>query len=152
MQAPSKPSFCKKAWQGQGEAVVTTRRQTASFCTSMGLVHGHTGLFMDSGGVQDTVHFPSPLSRRPVPFRLPDNQNLRSYLLKESAALCEKGAIARVPRSQLHHAAFYASMFLVPKPNGAYRLILNISKLNVHIPCPHFKMETVQSVRAAVRP
>ena len=43
-------------------------------------------------------------------------------------------------------------MFLVLKPNGTYRLILNVSKLNVHIPCQHFKMETVQSVCAAVCP
>ena len=43
-------------------------------------------------------------------------------------------------------------MFLILKPNGTYRLILNVSKLNVHIPCLHYKMETDQSVRAAVRP
>ena len=43
-------------------------------------------------------------------------------------------------------------MFLVQKPNGTYRPILNVSKLNVHISCPQFKMETVQLVCAAVRP
>ena len=41
-------------------------------------------------------------------------------------------------------------MFFVPKPNGTYRPILHVADLNVHIPCPFFKMETVQSVRAAV--
>ena len=47
---------------------------------------------------------------------------------------------------------FYVSLFLVLKVNGTFRPILHVSKLNVHILCPHFKMETVQSVCAAVHP
>ena len=75
-------------------------------------------------------------------FRLPDYLTLRSCLLEEIAALREKGAIAPVLRSQLGHAVFYMSNFLVPKPYRTFSPILSISKLNVHISCPHFKMET----------
>ena len=35
--------------------------------------------------------------------------------------------------SQLGQAAFYASMFLVPKPNGTYHPILYVFNLNVYI-------------------
>ena len=122
---------------------MTTRQQTAAFRTSP---------FMDRGEVQDTLHHPSPSITQACLFRLPDNLALLSCLLKEIAALQVKGAIAHVLRSQLHHAAFYGSMFFVPTPNMTYKPILNVSDLNVHVPCPHFKMETVQSVRAAVRP
>ena len=100
-------------------------------------------------GYQITFHTPPPLSRRPVLFRLPANDTQRSLLMQ---VLLDKNVIARVPVSQLGHTLFYASMFLVPKPNGTYQPILNISNLNLYIDCPHFKMETVQSLCTAVRP
>ena len=71
--------------------------------------------------------------------------------MTEIKVLLEKLVISQVPHSQLHDAAFDASMFLVPQPNGTYRPILNVFSLNVYIQCPHFKMETVQLVRVAIR-
>ena len=93
-----------------------------------------------------------PLTHRPVPFRLPANDKQRSLLLHEIQVLLAKNVFAQVPVSQLGHASFYCSMFLVPKPNGTYRPILYVWNLNVYIDCPHFKMETIQSVRASMRP
>ena len=123
--------------------------KTAAVRSSLGLVHGHTSPYLDSGRVQDTLHYPSPSVMQACTIQIARRSGSlkERCLLKEIAALCEKGAIARVLHSQLLHAAFYDSMFLVPKPNGTFRPILNISKLNVHIPCPHLKM----SVHAAVR-
>ena len=103
---------------------------------------GQAGPYLVSGGVQDTLHCSSPSVTQACTIQIARP----SCLLKEIV-----GAIACILRSQLHHAAFYASMFLVPKPNGTFRQILNVSKLNVHILCLHFKMETGQSVCAAVR-
>lgn len=37
-------------------------------------------------------------------------------------------------------------MLLVPTPNGTFRPIFDIPKLNVYNQSPHFKMENVQSV------
>lgn len=41
---------------------------------------------------------------------------------------------------------FVSSVFLVPKPNGSFRLILNLKKLNLFLPRMHFKMEDYRCV------
>ena len=41
---------------------------------------------------------------------------------------------------------FYSILFMVPKPNGKWRPIIDLSRLNKHIDCPKFKMESVQSI------
>ena len=37
------------------------------------------------------------------------------------------------------------AIFLVPKPDGTYRLILNLKEFNQHVKYEHFKMENLQS-------
>ena len=132
---------------------MTSRSKTPSFRTSMVVVPGQDCPKMDHRRVSNTLPYtsPTPLSRRVIPFCLPTNVTQRSRLLNEIQGLLDK-VLVQVPASQLDHAAFYASMFLVPKPNGTFRPILNVSNQNVYIDCPHFKMETVKSVRASVRP
>ena len=39
-----------------------------------------------------------------------------------------------------------------PKSDGSFRMILNLKKLNDHMPYIHFKMETVKSVLNVVTP
>ena len=63
---------------------------------------------------------PPPPSRTPLPFRFPRRER-RTLLLQELDALVQKEANWQVSESELNHAAFYASMFLVPKPNGTFR-------------------------------
>ena len=103
-------------------------------------------------GYQIPFITPPPITRRVRPFCLPAGETQRLLLLHKIQMLLEKNVLARVPVSQLGHASFHTSMFLVPKPNRTYQPILNVSSLNVYIDCPHFNMETVQSVRASVRP
>lgn len=40
---------------------------------------------------------------------------------------------------------FYSALFLVRKPDGSYRTILNLKHLNEYLGCTSFKMETLKS-------
>ena len=47
-----------------------------------------------------------------------------------------------------HHekGEFISPIFLTPKSDGTFRLILNLKKLNKHMPYHHFKMDTISTV------
>ena len=45
---------------------------------------------------------------------------------------------------------FVSSIFLVPKPDGGYRLILNLKDLNVFVKFEHFKMDGIKDVLTLV--
>ena len=51
-----------------------------------------------------------------------------------------------------HPNEFISPIFLVPKKNGEYRLILNLKELNTNIVYHHFKMETFESALKLVKP
>jgi len=74
---------------------------------------------------------------------------LRTYgaVLRE---LVRKEAIEEVlnPTSP----GFYSSVFLIPKPNGKIRKIINLRPLNRYVESFHFVMETPQSVLAQLQP
>jgi len=72
----------------------------------------------------------------------------RQALLTAVLQLKEKGAIeaALVPSP-----GFYSRIFLLPKPSGEWRPIIDLSALNVFIKCPPFKMETAASILRALR-
>ena len=46
---------------------------------------------------------------------------------------------------------FYSHLFLVPKKDGRWRPIIDLSKLNTFIRCPTFRMETMASVTQALQ-
>jgi len=46
---------------------------------------------------------------------------------------------------------FYGRLFCVPKASGGFRPVLDLSPLNVYLRKIHFRMETVSSVRSAIR-
>ena len=47
---------------------------------------------------------------------------------------------------------YYSRLFLVPKPDGSFRPIIDLKKLNQFLIVPSFKMETLFSIVAALQP
>ena len=47
---------------------------------------------------------------------------------------------------------FYSRVFLAPKPDGSFRPIIDLKVLNQYLEVPSFKMETLFSIAAALRP
>ena len=86
-----------------------------------------------------------PLSS--VPIRM--SQSSSPFLREEIENLLNKRAVERVQNPET--PGFYSQIFLVPKKNGKFRLILDLSLLNRYIEKQAFKMETVKSVRQAMR-
>ncbi len=58
---------------------------------------------------------------------------------QEIDALLRKNVIEEAKHDE---GEFLSTIFLVPKKNGKYRLILNLKKFNEHVEYWHFKMET----------
>ena len=63
--------------------------------------------------------------------------------------MLEKHAIEPVSS---HHpkGGCYSRLFLVQKKSGGWRPVIDLSRLNRYILTPHFKMETLDSVRLAL--
>ena len=77
------------------------------------------------------------------------SQSSSPFLKEEIENLLNKRAVERVQNPET--PGFYSRIFLVPKKNGKFRLILDLSLLNRYIEKQAFKMETVKSVRQAMR-
>ena len=77
------------------------------------------------------------------------SQSSSPFLREEIENLLNKRAVERVQNPET--PGFYSRIFLVPKRNGKFRLILDLSLLNRYIEKQAFKMETVKSVRQAMR-
>ena len=89
-----------------------------------------------------------PLSSRPLPFRLPQDDVKAEVLRHEVHTMLTKQAI--VPVLNPNTPGFYSLIFLVPKKNGQWRPVIDLSSLNRYLHLDKFKMTTPQSVRAAL--
>ena len=56
------------------------------------------------------------------------------------------------PVRDMYSPGFYSNIFLVPKKSGGTRPVFNLKALNQYLVVPHFKMETVGSIMAALSP
>ncbi|TLY46172.1 MAG: hypothetical protein E6K54_08535, partial [Gammaproteobacteria bacterium] len=63
--------------------------------------------------------------------------------------LLKKGAICEVSPCKRQ---FISKIFLIPKPDGSFRLILNLKNLNEFIDTEHFKLEDEKVVRRLLTP
>ena len=68
----------------------------------------------------------------------------KSQVRKEIASMLEKGAIHVV---QEEKGQFLSNIFLREKKDASFRPIINLKKLNSHIPYEKFKMETLNNVK-----
>ena len=90
-----------------------------------------------------------PLSRVPIPFRLPASPQKASALLGEINALLEKQAVEELDPTSLSQG-FYSPIFLVPKKDGRFRPVFNLKPLNLHIQKQSFKMKTQRDISSAL--
>ena len=71
------------------------------------------------------------------------------FLACEIKNLLQKGVIKE---SRHEEGEFISQIFLVPKSEDSFEMILNLKKLNENMPYIHFKMETIKSILTLVTP
>ncbi|XP_073406275.1 uncharacterized protein [Dendrobates tinctorius] len=72
------------------------------------------------------------------------SQTQQEALEMEIAVLLTKQVLVKVPEHEIG-IGFYSPLFLVPKPDGSYRTIINLKKLNTFLRLRSFKMESIKS-------
>ena len=77
---------------------------------------------------------------------LPSDPLKASGLSQNIFNLAQQGVIVPVPLGQ-EGQGVYSHIFVVPKPSGKFRLIINLRPLNVHLQYKKFRMENVYSLR-----
>jgi len=89
-----------------------------------------------------------PLTRKPI-WHTHSGQFV-PILAKEIQNLLDKGAVERVLDTS--SPGFYSRLFVVPKPGGRWRPIIDLKALNRFLKIPKFHMESLQSIWANLIP
>ena len=92
------------------------------------------------------------LSANPRQHRLPDRafkEHEYSVVHQELQKLLQKGVIMKVKYSP---SQIVSGIFLLPKKDGTFRLILNLKSFNEFVTHHHFKMDSLQSIIKLVTP
>ena len=98
-------------------------------------------------GYRIPFHSPPPVTRAPLHFTSYSTDSERGKALQvEVTALLHKGAVEDASPTP----GFYSHLFVVPKATGGFRPVIDLSFLNRHVITTKFRMETVQTVLAAV--
>jgi hypothetical protein len=101
-------------------------------------------------GYRIPFHTPPPLTWDLPGFQFPADRDKSKVLQTEVEELLRKGAIEVI--SDQGSPGFYSRLFAVPKKGTQqWRPILDLSILNTYVECPKFKMETIASIRLAIR-
>ncbi|XP_069589857.1 uncharacterized protein [Ranitomeya imitator] len=74
----------------------------------------------------------------------PDSLDQQKALEKEVQMLRRKKVIVEVPKHQ-QGKGFYSPLFLISKPDGSFRTIINLRRLNKHLEYHAFKMESIKT-------
>ena len=72
----------------------------------------------------------------------------QKFLLDCVQEMLQKNTITPVRMSAT--LGFYSRLFLVPKPAKKWRLVIDLSVLNMHLSVPTFKMETAEVIRNSI--
>ena len=78
-----------------------------------------------------------------IPKEISFSEEHRQIIDNEISDLLKKGAIEH---SKFESGQFVSNIFIVPKPNGKYRPIINLRYLNYFVHYEHFKQETFKVV------
>ena len=97
-------------------------------------------------GVRLTFESRPELSPVPVNFSPPGDAAQQAALDEEIRQLVRKQVLEPVRTGEL---GYYSRMFLVPKKDGTWRPIIDLSRLNQYLRIPSFTMETPESIRTA---
>ena len=87
---------------------------------------------------------PPPLSTVPSVQSERKNHHKNNIISQEIQTLLKKEAIEEVKNPS--SPGFYSLLFVVPKPNGTWRPIIDLSLLNLYLKKKPFKMETIRSI------
>lgn len=97
--------------------------------------------------------FSIPLFKKPVQTVKPVQQNwspVEYDIIKKSVQeLINKGAISQVDSCK---DQYVSNIFIVPKPDGSHRLILNLKNFNKNVKTSHFKIEDYRTVARLITP
>ena len=77
------------------------------------------------------------------------NKTEYNIIENEIAKLLDMGVIEEVNSEQ---GEFISSIFVRPKKNGEYRMILNLKQLNEYVEYHHFKMDTFETALNLIKP
>ena len=95
------------------------------------------------------IEFDACPIQRIVPKEISFSDSQKELVSNDIQSLLEKGAI--VP-SQDEKDQFISSIFIVPKPNGKVRPVINLRQLNLFVTYEHFKQETFSVVLDMIQP
>ena len=89
------------------------------------------------------------LQCNPDPFYLPLSKDQQEILDIEMEKFLEGHVIEPVP--DINSPGFYSPLFLRPKTDKGWRIIINLSSLNRHLVYHRFRMETLTTVRQGLK-
>ena len=93
-----------------------------------------------------------PLTALPVEFRTYQQNSPRHVALTEAVQeMLTKEAVELISLDNIS-PGFYSRIFVVPKSSGSWRPVIDLSPLNKTVTLTKFRMETPQSVLAALNP
>ena len=84
-----------------------------------------------------------------VPRPLPMSPELEEFTTKEIQTLLQNGSIEEI--QNFNDSGWVSNIFVVPKPDGKHRMILNLKDLNKMLPLKHFKMDQVHDLLRLVK-
>lgn len=76
------------------------------------------------------------------------DQEQTQAMTQEIQELQKKGAISQVDNSL---KGFVSQIFLVPKPDSAWRPVINLKSLNRYVIPHHFKMESIRTIKGVLQ-
>lgn len=99
-------------------------------------------------GYYISFHTNPPLTTVPLVKTESKDPHKQALLAQEIQTLLDKGAIEPVKDSST--PGFYSRIFLVPKPEGKWRPVIDLSALNKFVNIPRFKMDTPAKIRMSM--